>query len=373
VSELILSVRAPSNIALMKYMGKKDSSMNLPENPSLSMTLNSLCSVVEVTVESSGNHQTVRWLPELPQKFLENLPARYPLIVPALDDRAVGKMIRHFERVEKAVPEIFSRWGLNLRTGGSKGKVFTFRSANTFPASSGIASSASSFAALTLGMATALCDDGVRFQKIWETEPALRRALARVARQGSGSACRSFEGPWVLWDEQDATKVETQSIPALAHFVILVKTDPKQVSSSDAHLRIKTSPLWEGRPERVRQRTGALADALKRGDLEAISRLSWSEAWEMHSLFHTCSEPFSYWEPGTMEVLQWFARYFKQNQDFPIVTLDAGPNIHVIVVKSQREIWRRRIQEQWGGTGLLTALLEDEPGEGASLIGINGK
>jgi diphosphomevalonate decarboxylase len=354
MSELLFTARAPSNIALIKYMGKKDASANLPENGSLSMTLNSLCSVAQISVSESGSG--ISWVPEVPRKV------QFPsLHVPDLKESGVQKLVRHAERVSTAVKEIFPSFGLELRS-ASEGWVF--RTANTFPQGSGIASSASSFAAMTLASAMACARNLQTFEKAWQVEPSLRTALARVSRLGSGSSCRSLDGPWVFW-EDEAVSVLPSSMPKMAHFVILVSEQEKKVSSSEAHLRVKTSPLWEGRVHRVAQRLEKMKAALTTGDLKTVALTAWSESWEMHSLFHTSSEPFTYWEPATMTALQELSGFMKDPVP-PIVTLDAGPNVHVIVPAAQAELWYERLSR------IFPKVLRDGQGTGGIPLELPG-
>jgi diphosphomevalonate decarboxylase len=363
VSEKTIRVRAPSNIALIKYMGKKESTRNIPENPSVSLTLNSLCTLAEITVSRSEN-ASVRLLSEAPRFRPESLAPEFDLMVPKLGDHGTARALHHFERVKKAIPEIFPRFGLSIADDAKMNSTYSLRTANTFPASSGIASSASSFAAITLATAAACAQDFSAFEKAWDQDFALRRALARVSRQGSGSSCRSFEGPWVLWEREDAAAVQTK-MPEMAHFVVLVRTLPKKVSSSSAHSMVRTSPLWDARVARVENRTRLMMAALDEVDFASLARITWSESWEMHSLFHTCAEPFSYWEPGTIDALQWLAPMISEPSP-PLVTLDAGPNIHILVEKRYRDQWRARLKEHFTDT----VILEDEQGYGAQLEGI---
>jgi diphosphomevalonate decarboxylase len=360
VSELIFRAQAPSNIALIKYMGKKDSACNLPSNPSLSLTLNSICSFVEITSVHGGSGQ-VRWISERPRFFPKEL-ALDQFKSPSLNDSGMTRVIRHFERVKNALSEVFPRFGIDFDSKRVKNSNFFLRTANNFPEASGIASSASSFAALTLAAAYACSSQPERFQKTWDEVIDFRQALAQISRMGSGSSCRSFEGPWVLWKEVEVASLQVQAMPTLAHFVILIRTEPKEVSSSEAHKWAQTSPLWQGRVERVSQRISQMKAALESGNFSAVAEIAWSEAWEMHSLFHTCKEPFTYWEPGTIEGLKWF-KTLRKGPHFPIVTLDAGPNIHVLVEKSQQELWRKRLRDQF----IDCAILEDEQGEGSKI------
>jgi diphosphomevalonate decarboxylase len=351
----VVAVRAPSNIALVKYMGKTDSGSNLPENASLSMTLDRLCTVAETW--ASGSRGEIEWTTELPRHAPSSLSG---LQVPMLSDSGRARVIRHVQRVRDAVPGIFAETGLKPRA-GFQNEGWCVRSANTFPPASGIASSASSFASLTLATALACAEDPAEFRSIFR-KGALKRALAAVSRVGSGSSSRSFEGPWVLWEGPFAAAVST-SMPRMSHFVILVSSEPKKVPSSDAHLLVKTSPLWSERPARANDRTRSLVSALVERDFREVARIAWTEAWEMHSLFHTCSTPFTYWEPGTLAALQFLAPFIETNSP-PIVTLDAGPNVHVIVPQENRAEWKRRLHDQFGER----IILEDGEGSGAEIL-----
>jgi diphosphomevalonate decarboxylase len=365
--------RAPSNIALIKYMGKKDSQMNVPANPSLSMTLNSLCTVTEVEMLLGGGSV---WLPETPRlrphDLMENSQGELLWLTPQLSDSGQGKLIRHLERVRQEIPKIYSQFGMCLNVQATQSAQIRVRTANTFPLSSGIASSASSFASVTLALAAALAADRGEFERAYQAEPLLRRSLARLSRQGSGSSCRSFEGPWVYWEGEESVALSDVDLPEMAHFVILMSSEPKEVSSSEAHLRIQTSPLWQGRVQRVELRIRAMIEAMQWGGkkvggaegspLARISRLAWAELWEMHSLFHTAEVPFTYWQPATVQGLQFFAQWMGQDSS-PIVTLDAGPNLHLIVPKVEQEIWRKRLQKEFH----TFKILEDQQGLGAKL------
>ena len=342
---MIFSARAPSNIALVKYMGKRDAALNIPENESVSLTLDSLCTHFELTCLDSKSSDRFRFKSE---------PSS-----PKLSEEGLRRMIRHVERVETAAPPLLAEFGMTAASRLKEAASIELRSANTFPSASGIASSASSFAAITLATMLACARDSRAFSEEFARDPRLRRRLATISREGSGSSCRSFEGPFVHWKGVETTVVES-SLPELSHFVILISSETKSVSSSEAHRRVKTSPLWVGRPERANERCAGILDALKSGDLHRIAHLAWAESWEMHSLFHTCAEPFTYWQAGTIEALRWLAPSLG-NSEPPIVTMDAGPNIHMIVPRASRTEWRERLEKQFGPG----ALLEDRPGTGA--------
>lgn len=355
---LSFASRAPSNIALIKYMGKTESALNLPENASLSMTLDALSTWVEAT-PSVGSE--VRWIPELPRvPEIERVGAGAAFAAPKLEGKGVERLARHVERARTQAREVFARFGLEFDADAAS-RGLELRSANSFPAASGIASSASAFAAITTVAAHSCARDPDAFLRALD-DVDFRRALARISRQGSGSSCRSFEGPFVYWEGEEARALET-GMPALAHFVLLISSEEKKTSSSAAHLQIKSSPLWPARLQHLGERTARMTAALAAGRVSDVARLAWTEAWEMHSLFHTAEPPFSYWQPGTVAALQWLAPFFESNSTIepPIATLDAGPNVHLIVRASDRELWRARISERFPELKVL----EDQPGAGA--------
>jgi len=146
----------------------------------------------------------------------------------------------------------------------------------------------------------------------------------------------------------------------------MVSSHAKAVSSSQAHERVRTSPLWEGRIQRANERFVQLLGAIGRGDLKMIASQSWREAWEMHSLFHTSVPPFSYFEPGTIGVLNFLAP-FVEGERPPIVTLDAGPNVHLFVPYDDKAQWRAKLAGAFPG-GHSVKVLEDSPGTGAQVL-----
>ena len=210
-----LVVRAPSNIALTKYMGKRETAGNIPDNPSLSMTLNALCTYVNIDLQENSYGQF-----RVRAGFDETKGIDHShLQIPELKGAGIEKMERHWKRTTDVAPSILREAGLDVRPEGPASA--TVQTANTFPMGSGIASSASSFAALTLAGLTACAADPIKLKEFWnETSSkdaaartaariAMKRACARISRQGSGSSCRSFEGPFVEWSEENAQAVQT--------------------------------------------------------------------------------------------------------------------------------------------------------------------
>lgn len=295
---------APANIALIKYMGKDDQATNLPANPSLSFTLNHLKSSVSLEAHPGK------------QDFWEALD------IPGLDNFVLSpegqqRFLKHLAFLKQT----FSY------TGG-----FTIRSNNNFPLSTGLASSASSFAALTQCAVLALCE------LTQQPMPPIE-AIAALSRHGSGSSCRSFFSPWALW-EDDTVKSIDLPYQDLIHKVILVSHEIKAISSSKAHELVKTSPQYATRPARAKQNLSDLLDAFHTKNWSNAYNVCWREFQDMHALFSSCTQPFTYMTDRSLQVLEQLKDTWQQNQDGPIVTMDAGPNIHLLYRPDQKEMAR---------------------------------
>jgi diphosphomevalonate decarboxylase len=289
---------APSNIALIKYMGKTAVSGNRPTNSSLSYTLSHLRSLVEIeaTAESAD-----RWEP---------LTRFDGVIYPefAVSSKGLGRFLAHLSRVKTHF--------------GYQGS-FVVRSVNDFPSDCGLASSASSFAALTMAAVKAITE--LSGQTISVSE------AADLSRQGSGSSCRSFFSPWSLWSPEGVSGLPELGYGDLLHQAIVVNDRVKAVSSSDAHVRVASSTLFNVRPERAEERARELIAALKSRDWAAAFEITWAEFWDMHALFETSKPSFGYMTAGSLEVLNFVrAQSWERMGDGPLVTMDAGPNIHLL-------------------------------------------
>ncbi len=337
--------RAPSNIAIVKYMGKTDSTLNLPENPSLSMTLAKLSTYVEIHAGKSGTQD----------RLVAEAPPGVPGEVPTLSPAGIEKFLAHFARIRTRAPNLLREFEMEAFDSG----VGEIRTTNTFPHAAGIASSASSFAALTLAGVAFLARDRSLFRAKFASTPGLRRRLAALAREGSGSSIRSFEGPFVAWEGSEAFSVEA-TLPALSDLVVVVASREKKVSSREAHLRVRTSSAWSGRPARAHTRYAELRTALVAGDFPTFARIAEEDANDMHQLFETAEPAFSYRTKETRQVMEFLATVGAPYA----ATLDAGPNVHVIVPQSAELLWKRRIAEEFPQYPVLV----DRQGTGAELM-----
>ncbi|MEZ0392640.1 MAG: diphosphomevalonate/mevalonate 3,5-bisphosphate decarboxylase family protein [Pseudobdellovibrionaceae bacterium] len=310
---MTVATSAPSNIALIKYMGKLEGQGNQPTNSSLSWTLESLRSFVKITLQSDW--QADQWQP-LQGEGLLDLP---------LSEKSVSRFLQHFE---------------NLKTQFGIQGFFLIQSANNFPSDCGLASSASSFAALTLA-ATEL------FAKMGSAKAVELSVMdkADLSRQGSGSSCRSFFGPWALWFRNGVRPLEFP-MQSLHHQVVVVESEAKLVSSSEAHRRVTSSPRFAGRPERAEERLANLIQALRSEDenLESWRRafeICWDEFQDMHELFETSQPAFSYRTEQSRNVLSVLQDLWQEQADGPIVTMDAGANIHLLYRDDQKDLSKK--------------------------------
>ncbi|MEQ1877927.1 MAG: diphosphomevalonate decarboxylase [Bdellovibrionia bacterium] len=291
---MIWTSEAPANIALIKYMGK--TADNVPLNCSLSFTLEKF--KTKVILEKIEGRSSDEWTRN--QTMAESDQNRF---------------LKHLSFLKE-------HFGLREK--------FRVSSVNDFPSHCGLASSASSFAALTRCAAMAASE----LQGRDLTDPF---EVNRLSRRGSGSSCRSFFSPFAVWDADGARSIEIGSLQIL-HQVVVVDSSRKEVSSSEAHKRVLTSALWSGRPERAQARFEELVQSLKHNSWKTAFEIVWSEFWDMHALFETSRPGFGYMKPGSQEVLELVRALWNERGDGPLATMDAGPNVHLLYRADQRAL-----------------------------------
>lgn len=314
---------AHPNIALIKYWGKVDEALNLPANPSISMNLATLTTVT-----------TVEFQLDLPDD-----------IVTIDDQRAAGRardrVVAHLDRVR------------DLASIGERARVC---SRNDFPAGTGLASSASAFAALSLAAtrAAGLC--------LGEAE------LSRLARLASGSACRSVPGGFSLWEgDTDENSYARQVAPQehwdLCDVVAVVSRQHKAVSSHDGHALAPTSPLYSARLAGVPELLSEVRTGILERNLEAVGRAVEVDALAMHGVMMTSRPSLLYWLPATVAVLR-TVRSWHGTGLTAFFTLDAGPNVHCLCRADDAKEVERRLRNL---EGILDVLVSG-PGEGVRLV-----
>jgi len=305
----IVRASAPSNIALIKYMGKTDTQKNRATNASLSYTLDHLRSFVEIAPIESGADV---WRP-LRMAGADELN---------LSPQGQEKFLNHFSFLKK-----------DLGISGS----FEIRSANNFVSDAGLASSASSFAALTRAAADLARAQGQMTRSDSE--------LASLSQRGSGSSCRSFFSPWAVWDKDGARSLDLP-IRDLIHAVVVVEAEKKEVSSSQAHLRVVNSDLFAGRIERAHLRFQNLVAALESNQWSKAVEICWREFWDMHALFETSHPPFGYMSGRSIDILNLLRKRFRWgDENMPICTMDAGANVHLLFASTARDSAQKFLME----------------------------
>ncbi len=285
---------APANIALIKYMGKASPTTNLPLNASLSYTLPHLMTHVELEQTSEP---TDRW--EVLNK---------PHFIPHLfSEQSQQRFLKHVAFLKKY-------FNCNAN--------FIVRSANNFPHGTGLASSASSFAALTRAtiQACVSCTN--------TAVPSIQEQ-ANLSRLGSGSSCRSFFEPWSLWENDTVHGIQLP-YSKLIHHVILIHEDEKEISSSEAHKRVSVLTEYPARKQRAERNLAELLEAFKNKQWKEAYHICWREFQDMHALFSASNPPFSYITETTHRVLDQLQHMWDIQGDGPLITMDAGPNIHLL-------------------------------------------
>lgn len=318
------TAEACANIAFIKYWGNTDEDLHWPANGSISMNLEALTTRTTVT-------------------FDLGLPADQLTI----DGVEAGA--EEIARVSAFLNVVRERADLTCSA--------RIESKNSFPRSSGLASSASAFAALALAATRAL---GLELG-----EPD----LSSLARLGSGSACRSVPGGFVEWNrgEQPEDSFAHTLAPAdywdVVDCIALVDAGPKPVSSLEGHRLAPTSPLQEARVAGAPQRIAACRKALLERDFSALAAISELDCHLMHAVMMTSSPPLLYWAPATLAVMQ-AVRAARQSGVAVLYTIDAGPNVHLICPRSEVE----RLQSLIARVPGITQVIVSSAGGPARLI-----
>lgn len=230
-------------------------------------------------------------------------------------------------------------------------------SQNNFPTGAGIASSAAAFAALALAATTAI---GL---ELGEAQ------LSRLARTGSGSACRSIPGGFVEWHEgaNDADSYAISIAPAghwaLVDCVAVLKSGHKPVGSTEGHKLANTSPLQHARVADTPRRLEACRRAILSKDFTALAEIIEHDSNLMHAVMMTSRPALFYWEPASLKVMQAVRGW--RSEGIPVAyTLDAGPNVHVLCEASAASI----IVERLKTIPEVHQVLSASPGGAARLI-----
>jgi diphosphomevalonate decarboxylase len=306
--------QTPSNIALVKYWGK--SNPQIPKNASISFTLNNCHTITTIDfVKKEKSDEVVFNL------FFEGKPK----------DEFKPKIAEFFKRVEEYCPYILEY-------------EMTINSENSFPHSSGIASSASGLSAIAMCL--------MSLEKELNTglsEGFINKKASFLARLGSGSASRSIEGPIVVWGNHPEVEGSSDlfgvQFPYKVHpffenyqdVILLVDKGEKQVSSTIGHNLMHEHPYAENRFNQANENLGTMSKILQEGNSKDFINLVESESLTLHAMMLTSSPYFILMKPNTLEIINKIWEYRQENNSDICFTLDAGANVHVLFPEGEKE------------------------------------
>jgi diphosphomevalonate decarboxylase len=314
---------ASPNIALIKYWGNRDDALRLPANGSISLTLGGLETQTTVTFD-----------PRLGSDCLE-------IDGLAITGAPLARVQAHLDRI-RAQADVRSSASVISRA--------------NFPSGAGIAASAAAFASLTLAATAAA---GLQLSP---------SEASRLARRGSGSACRSMLGGYVEWHAgtDDQTSVASQIAPpehwALTDLIALVSRQAKPVGSTQGHALAPTSPIQRARVADCPRRLVACRAAIRDRDFDHLAATVEQDSNLMHAVMLTSSPPLIYWEPSTLTILRAVSTW--RSEGLPVcTTIDAGPNVHVLCPAEFEADLRARLD----ALPEVIEILRGTPGPGARL------
>ncbi|MAE07904.1 MAG: diphosphomevalonate decarboxylase [Bacteroidetes bacterium] len=299
--------RSPSNIALLKYWGKK--AVQLPSNASLSFTLQeSLTETVVKFFPTSGKNFNLKF-------YLDGIH----------NDIFAEKISTFFKALVDIFPFI-NQLG------------FKIHSKNTFPHSVGIASSASGMSAIAL----TLCEIERKYFNTFSSNDEFFQKASYIARLGSGSACRSLYGGLVSWGEIEGiesssnlygSKLILNIKPVFETYqdsILIVDSTQKKVSSRFGHELMNSNPLSNKRFEQANNNIQRLLSVISSGDLVEFVKIVESEALTLHAMMMTSNPYFILMKPNTISIINSIWE-FREETEIPVCfSLDAGPNIHLL-------------------------------------------
>lgn len=314
---------AHANIALIKYWGKKDPKLNLPENSSLAVNLSNLTSTTTVAFSDDFDEDSFS-------------------INATRENIEIERLIAHINLIR------------DLASTKQKVKVV---SENNFPTATGLASSASGFAALTLAAIAAL---GLKLSE---------KELSLLARRGAGSACRSIPDGFTEWvaGTSDKTSYAQTVFDAnhwnIAILAVIVNQEKKVVSNTVGHTLAQTSPFYQTRLLRVPKKIKAMKQAIEDKNFALFGKILEADAIELHVITLTSDPAIIYWDPATIRIMK-LCQTLRQ-QGLPVYfTFDAGPQPVLFCLQKDAKKLETIIRSTKG----VLDIIVNKPAEGARLI-----
>lgn len=313
---------APSNIAFVKYWGKKDSVLRLPENGSISMNLSNLTTTTTVEFSRDIMHDTI-------------------VIDGQIDQQEGERVSRHLDRIRLLANTI------------TKAKVVSI---NSFPSKRGLSSSASGFAALTVAGCGAL------------NLSISEKDLSILARQGSGSACRSIPDGFVEWIDGDtsetsyARSLHDSTYWDLCDVVVITGTEKKDVPTQEGMKAVSSSPFFPLRLSGMADKIQKTKEYIKEKNFDLLGPLIEREALEMHAVMLTSSPALIYWTAGTLHIMKQVIKWRKEGIAV-YFSINTGQDIHLLCEKPTVNILLDKLKQEKG----ILDIIVNHPCSGASL------
>lgn len=307
--------RANANIAFIKYWGNRDDTLRLPVNSSISMNLDGLFTETQVTWDSTLKSDDL---------ILNGMPE-------------FGKAL---ERVRTHLSALRNRLGI-------VGYAHV-ESRNNFPMGAGIASSAASFAALTVAAT------GAAQISLSESE------LSALARLGSGSAARSVPSGYVEWhtasshEDSYAFSIASPDYWDLIDVVAVISQEHKSVGSTQGHRTATSSDLQVARVANVESRLSQCRQAILNRDFHNFAEVVELDSNLMHAVMMTSRPPLFYWLPTSLTIMRLVPEWRLAGLNV-CYTLDAGPNVHCICTRESANEVRMRLAGLSGIQSVLVA------------------
>lgn len=314
---------AHTNIALIKYWGKRNVSTNLPAVGSISLTLDALKTETSLHFDRSLQKDSFK-----------------------LNGKTASS--RQMARVTQF---------LDVACGAERPKAWV-KSKNNFATSAGLASSASGFAALALAATKA------------SGQERTKKALSQLARKGSGSAARSIFGGFVEMraggsntDEDYAVSLFDEAYWDVRMLIAVTSTRKKSVGSTEGMKRTaQTSPYYQSWLKEQPRDLDEMRDAIRLKDFEKMGELAEQSCFKMHGLVMSSKPPLVYWNETTVKVINTI-RNMRKNGTAAYVTIDAGPQVKIICLPDVVHEVKQMLQSVDG----IKELIECKPGPGATI------
>lgn len=317
------TAKAPANIAFIKYWGKVDRRLKIPENNSISMNLSNIYTIT--TVEFSNRYKK----------------DSFDLQNEQVNKESRLKVFKHLDIIRK------------LANNKTSCRVL---SKNNFPTSTGLSSSASGFAALTLAAVTAL---GLKLTK---------KEISILARLGSGSSCRSVPNGFVEWKKGKdhhssfAYSLYPASYWEIYDVVAIVSKDKKEIGSTAGQELATTSPFYQQRLKFINHKTKLLKKYLKDKSFTEFGALCEEEALNMHAVMITSYPPLIYWTSGTLMLMKLVQKWRKEElQTF--FTINTGQDIHILTEK----IYLTKLLTKLKSLDYIKSIIVNKPADGVAI------